>query len=77
MPERTLENFDFKGPKPRTIGIAALLVILFIILWGTFVIIPAGHRGVVLWWGSVEKRVMGKGLNFKVPIAERAFKVDV
>jgi hypothetical protein len=44
VPEGTLENFDFKGPKPRTIGIAALLLILFIILRGTFVIIPAGHR---------------------------------
>jgi regulator of protease activity HflC (stomatin/prohibitin superfamily) len=41
------------------------------------VIVPAGHRGVVLWWGSVEKRIMGEGLNFKVPIAERVIKVDV
>jgi len=29
MPERTLEAFELKGPKPRTIGI---LIILFIIL---------------------------------------------
>jgi regulator of protease activity HflC (stomatin/prohibitin superfamily) len=77
MPERALDAFEFKGPKPRTIGMAILIFILFIILWKTFVIVPAGHRGVVLWWGSVEKRVMGEGLNFKVPIAERAFKVDV
>jgi len=54
-----------------------LIIILFILLWGTFVIIPAGHRGVVLLWGSVEKRVMGEGLNFKVPLAERVIKVDV
>jgi regulator of protease activity HflC (stomatin/prohibitin superfamily) len=77
MPERTLESFEFKGPKPRTIGIAILLLIIFIILWGAFVIVPAGHRGVVLWWGSVEKRIMGEGLNFKVPIAEGVIKVDV
>jgi len=77
MPERTLEAFEFRGPKPRTIGIAILIFILFIILWGTFVIVPAGHRGVVLWWGSVEKRIMGEGLNFKVPVAERVIKVDV
>ena len=31
------------------------LVILLIILWDTFVIVPAGNRGVVLWWGSVER----------------------
>jgi len=77
MPERTLEAFEFRGPKPRTIGIIIILLIIFIFVWGTFVIVPAGHRGVVLWWGSVEKRIMGEGLNFKVPIAERVIKVDV
>ena len=68
MPERTLEAFEFKGPKPRTIGILVILLIVFIFVWGTFVIVPAGLRGVVLWWGSGEKRVMGEGLNFKVPM---------
>ncbi len=77
MPERPLESFEFRGPKPRTIGAIVILLIIFIILWGTFVIVPAGHRGVVLWWGSVEKRVMEEGLNFKVPMAERVIKVDV
>jgi regulator of protease activity HflC (stomatin/prohibitin superfamily) len=77
MPERSSEAFDFKGLQPRTIFILIVLVILFIVSWGTFAIVPAGHRGVVLWWGSVEKRVMGEGLNFKVPIAETVIKVDV
>jgi regulator of protease activity HflC (stomatin/prohibitin superfamily) len=53
------------------------LLLLCILLWGTFVIVPAGSRGVVLWWGSVEKRVMDEGLNFKVPMAETVMKVDV
>jgi regulator of protease activity HflC (stomatin/prohibitin superfamily) len=77
MPERTLEAFELKGPKPRMIGVIVILVIIFIFFWGCFVIVPAGHRGVVLWWGSVEKRVMGEGLNFKVPMAERVIKIDV
>ena len=77
MPERSLEAFDFKGPKPRTILILIVLLILFIVSWGSFAIVPAGHRGVVLWWGGVEKRIMGEGLNFKVPIAERVIKVNV
>ena len=34
-------------------------------------------KEVVLLWGSVEKRIMGEGLNFKVPIAETVIKVDV
>lgn len=77
MPERPLDVFDLKGPKPRTIGLLVIILILFFFLWGGFVIIPAGNRGVVLWWGSVEKRVMGEGLNFKVPMAERVIKIDV
>src|SRR5512144_3249465 len=77
MAERTLEAFEMRGPKPRTIGIFIALFIIFIVLWGCFAMVPTGQRGVVLWWGSVEKRIMGEGLNFKVPIAERVIKVDV
>jgi regulator of protease activity HflC (stomatin/prohibitin superfamily) len=77
MVERTIDVAEFKWPKPRTVRMLILLIIILIVVWGTFVIVPAGHRGVVLWWGSVEKRIMGEGLNFKVPIAERVIKVDV
>lgn len=77
MVERTIDVIGFKLPTPRTAGILILLIIILIVLWGTFVIVPAGHRGVVLWWGSVEKRIMAEGLNFKVPIAEQVIKVDV
>jgi len=77
MVERVIKMAEFKNPRPRTVGIIVLLVILLIIGWSTFVIVPAGHRGVVLFWGSVEKRIMGEGLNFMVPVAERVIKVDV
>ena len=77
MPERTIDVTELKFPKPRNLGLIILLLIILIIGWGTFVIIPAGHRGVVLLWGSVEKRIMGEGLNFKVPLAEDIIKVDV
>jgi regulator of protease activity HflC (stomatin/prohibitin superfamily) len=77
MEERTIDVGDFRLPRPRTVGMLILLFFILIIGWGTFVIVPAGHRGVALWWGSVEKRIMGEGLNFKVPIAERVIKVDV
>ena len=77
MADRIIDISEFKMPKPRNVGIIIVLLIILIIGWGTFVIIPAGHRGVVLLWGSVEKRIMGEGLNFKVPIAESVIKVDV
>ena len=77
MVERVINLAEYKKPSPRTIGTFIVLGIILIIAWSTFVIIPAGHRGVALWWGSVEKRIMGEGLNFIVPIAERVIKVDV
>jgi regulator of protease activity HflC (stomatin/prohibitin superfamily) len=77
MPERPLDAFAFKGPKPQTILILIILLILFIVSWGSFALVPAGHRGVVLLWGSVERRIMGEGLNFKLPIVETVITVDV
>jgi regulator of protease activity HflC (stomatin/prohibitin superfamily) len=77
MPEKSSASSGPIGLKPRNVLIIIVLLILFIVVWSTFVIIPAGSRGVVLWWGSVENRIMGEGLNFKVPIAETVIKVDV
>jgi regulator of protease activity HflC (stomatin/prohibitin superfamily) len=77
MPERVINIAEFKKPNPRNVVIIAGLIVVLIIIWGSFVIVPAGHRGVALWWGSVEKRILGEGLNFMVPIAERVIKVDV
>ena len=77
MAENPVGSFDYKQLNPRTVGIVIVVLVVLIVLWGTFVIVPAGHRGVCLWWGSVEKRIMGEGLNFIVPIAERVIKVDV
>jgi regulator of protease activity HflC (stomatin/prohibitin superfamily) len=77
MPDGTVDLSGLIVPKPRTLGLLMLALLILIIGWGTFVIIPAGHRGVVLLWGSVEKRIMGEGLNFKTPMAESVIKVDV
>lgn len=77
MAERNVDFGDFKLPGLRTMGVVILFIIVISILWGFFVIVPAGHRGVVLWWGRVENRVLGEGLNFKVPFAETVIKVDV
>jgi hypothetical protein len=49
MQERPVEAFNLKGPAPRTILILVVLLILFIVSWGSFAMAPVGHRGVVLW----------------------------
>lgn len=46
-------------------GILSVVIILFII--SLFVtIVPAGHRGVVLTWGAVEKFPMNEGFNLRM-----------
>ncbi len=77
MADKVINLNEFKTPSPRNIALIVLLIVILIVAWSTFVIIPAGHRGVVLWWGSVERRIMGEGLNFIVPLAETVVKVDV
>jgi regulator of protease activity HflC (stomatin/prohibitin superfamily) len=73
----SLESLGVSGSQLRNIGIIAVLLIVCIILWGSYVIVPAGSRGVVLWLGRVEQRIMNEGFYFKVPLTERVIKVDV
>jgi regulator of protease activity HflC (stomatin/prohibitin superfamily) len=77
MVEKSWQPAQIKGAKPRTVILIVALLFVVGVIWGSFVIIPAGHRGVVLLWGSVEKRIMGEGLNMKLPFAETVIKVDV
>ena len=77
MREPSLESVGVSGSQLRNLGIIGGLLILCILLWGAYVIVPAGSRGVVLWLGRVEQRIMNEGLNFKVPLTESVIKVDV
>jgi regulator of protease activity HflC (stomatin/prohibitin superfamily) len=77
MRETSTESLGVSRSQLRNIGLIGVLFILFIILWGSYVIVPAGSRGVVLWLGRVEQRIMNEGLNFKVPLTESVIKVDV
>jgi regulator of protease activity HflC (stomatin/prohibitin superfamily) len=73
----SLESLGVSGSQLRNIGIIVALLIVCIILWGSYVIVPAGSRGVVLWLGRVEQRIMNEGFYFKVPLTETVIKVDV
>ena len=53
-----------KSRTPKIIvGVIALLFIFLIA--NPFLTIPAGHRGVVLNWGAVQKEVLPEGLAFR------------
>jgi prohibitin 2 len=80
--------YGYRGaPKPsRTIAganklkiLAAIVtfIVIAIIISESVVIVQAGHRGVVLYVGAVEKRVLGEGLHFIIPFAEQVIQLEV
>lgn len=57
------------------VGIAAIFAAWLFLSF--FVVVPAGHRGVPLWFGQVEDRTLGEGLYIIVPIAEKVAIMEV
>ncbi|HZC20235.1 MAG TPA: prohibitin family protein [Nitrososphaeraceae archaeon] len=57
-------------------GIVTFIVII-LIMSESAVVVQAGHRGVVLYVGAVENRVLGEGLHFIVPFAEQVIQLEV
>jgi prohibitin 2 len=57
-------------------GVVALIIIIIIMSQAT-VIVDAGHRGVVLYFGAVENRVLGEGVHFVIPFAEQVVQMEV
>src|SRR4026207_670456 len=57
-------------------GIVTFIIII-IIMSESVVIVEAGHRGVVLYVGAVENRVLGEGIHFIVPFAEQVIPLEV
>jgi regulator of protease activity HflC (stomatin/prohibitin superfamily) len=54
-----------------------VFIVVLWILFQAFVIVPAGNRGVPLWFGQVEDRTFGEGFYFKVPIAENVVITEI
>ncbi|HZA07407.1 MAG TPA: prohibitin family protein, partial [Nitrososphaeraceae archaeon] len=50
---------------------------IILIMSESAVVVQAGHRGVVLYVGAVENRVLGEGLHFIVPFAEQVIPLEV
>jgi prohibitin 1 len=53
----------------RLLGVAAILFGAGMIIYKTIVVIPAGHVGVVDFFGNVSKTTLKPGLNFMNPLA--------
>jgi len=60
--------------------LVAMVIAVIIILWllfSIFVIVPAGHRGVLLTFGKVEDKVLGEGLHVIAPVVNSVQLMEV
>src|SRR5438034_9151266 len=57
-------------------GIISFVVII-VVMFESVVVVEAGHRGVVLYVGAVENRVLGEGIHFIIPFAEQVVPLEV
>jgi prohibitin 2 len=46
-------------------------------MFESVVVVGAGHRGVLLYVGAVENRVLGDGIHFILPFAEQLVQLEV
>src|SRR5712691_6328139 len=63
----------------KLIIVAAIItfVVIIVIMFESVVVVEAGHRGVVLYVGAVENRVLGEGIHFIIPFAEQVIQMEV
>src|SRR5215831_19023896 len=52
-------------------------IVLTVVISQSVTIIQAGHRGVVLFVGAVENRVLGEGVHLIIPFAEHVTPLEV
>ena len=85
IPDR--EPFKYKGPRASNSTLSSnklkivagiiTFVVIIVIMFESVVVVEAGHRGVVLYVGAVENRVLGEGIHFIIPFAEQVVSLEV
>jgi len=58
----------------KTVVISLIAVIL---IFGSFGMVGAGRRGVMLNFGAVQDKILGEGFYIKIPIVQKVVKINV
>jgi prohibitin 2 len=73
-------QYSGSGPSSNKLIIVAgviTFVVIIVVMFESVVVVEAGHRGVVLYVGAVENRVLGEGIHFIIPFAEQVVPLEV
>lgn len=52
-------------------------LVIVILLFGTYVTVPSGYRGVMTTFGAASQNVLAPGLHFKLPFVQEIVKMNV
>ncbi|MFL6382309.1 MAG: SPFH domain-containing protein, partial [Nitrososphaeraceae archaeon] len=63
--------------KLKILAAIVTFIIIIVVMSQSVVIVEAGHRGVVVYLGAVENKVLGEGLHFIIPFAEQVIQLEV
>ena len=79
-PNTDKESYQYSGSRSsnKLIIVAGIItfVVIIVIMFESVVVVEAGHRGVVLYVGAVENRVLGEGIHFIIPFAEQVVPLE-
>ncbi len=70
------KNKDGTTSVRKIVTTAILVILIASVALGSFVVISAGHTGVVVTMGSVSDIVLQEGLHFKIPFAQQVVLMD-
>jgi prohibitin 2 len=80
-PNPDRESYQDSGSRSsnKLIIVAGIItfVVIIVFMFESVVVVEAGHRGVVLYVGAVENRVLGEGIHFIIPFAEQVIQMEV
>ena len=75
------ESYQYSGSRSsnKLVIVAGIVtfVVIIVVMFESVVVVEAGHRGVVLYVGAVENRVLGEGIHFIIPFAEQVVPLEV
>src|SRR6266487_1110833 len=63
--------------KLKIVTAIVTVIVIIVVMSESVVVVQAGHRGVVLYVGAVENRVLGEGIHFIIPFAEQVIQLEV
>jgi regulator of protease activity HflC (stomatin/prohibitin superfamily) len=77
MDDKNVVNYPDPKGISKLIVTGIVIALLALLAFQSFVIVQAGHRGIVLQFGAVQPVVLEEGIHFKIPFVQTVKPVEV